>query len=1417
MTKVLIDTGAYTSCLSLQQAKLLGIQVTDILRTEDYGIAANGQRVKFIGTAEISVRLGGLVIYHDFYIVNDLNHKAIMGHDLLTKLQAVINLDDKSISFLDGLVVMKLLHPGADEFVLRSLDTVIIKPYTEAWIKSSVPEKYVRKHNEPVSYVRPLHNRKPTSLLTAHSVASITNNVTVVQLLNASPFVKRIKKNMPIAAIGNAEIVQPVNTQIAPNSQTYVISNDEQFALEKERHKIAEPTLQNKIDELKHLGLDLNFPNLDSERKATFIDLLYEFRSNFAQDGTDLPGSNLVECEIHLSDKRPFRVRPYRLTPPARKVMDKVCDQMEKAGIIKPSDSPFSSPCLLVMKNKMGNKDDPNNYRLVTDSRHLNEVTLPIFMPLVTIDEVFEIVGNKSGTYFSKCDLKSSFHQLKIKDEHQKYTAFTTGSGRHMQYTRAPMGMLNSSHFLMLALHKLFGADINKRLIAYVDDILMVNSTFEGHCEDIRFMMEKLRQGNLKLHPQKCIFMKAEIDFLGFHLNSEGSRPSETKVKVVKDYKTIKNAKDVRSFLGLTQYFRRYIQNYSQITFPLRELTKTDCEFKWSEKADESFLKLKEILTNPPLLVWPRADDKFVVVVDGCKTGVGYLLAVEREGKLKPVQYGGKALTKSQQNYDITNIEAYALVCAVREFRMWLINTQFTVYTDHYSLQWLKKKKGSSGRLLRWSIELSEYNYHVTFKAGKSNTAADFLSRIDYDGLQGKDEIDEDEEKIIFSMTEANQVKPQRRKPKRSQITIEWESTTADSQQLQQSSSCKQVQPAAVATATAENIIPTLRDATASMERRCSINAVSADSPELGAEITFQQYDLKKLQRECSDFAEIIHYKETGRLPENKDRAKQIIVQADNFYLHHTNVLYHVQCVRTKRLHEYLPLVSQVCVPKCLREIVLKQVHDRACHAGFEKAWTSARQRFWWKSLAEDIHLYIRSCEICARCKPEYNKKKVPQTNIAVAGFMEAWSFDHVGPLTETEGPIKYKYILTATEQLSLYTEMFPVITCSAVETAEKLYELVCRWGLFSKAQFDRGSAYVSKIMTELMKLLSVKTLFSSSSHPKTNGKLERFHSTLGVALRAYADGNKTNWHKLLPTIAHGFNTTAVTPTGFCPYTVVTGTKPRTLADCLIQPETDLPTDVHDYVTEITKRVSIIREIAKKNMQGTHELAKQKHDKQGTATPTHEPGDIVYLHREQFKKHECAKLADKFEGPMLILHCGPNYTYKLRNMITGKDSKYMVNACRLRPYTDGKDSIYNRNGTQYDPNRPTGQVAAGSATQNVATPPVINKATATTAPSAQTAAAAQTSTNKHMIDTQLSLQQQKQLGITANDTGGRWFTVKRVIKDRKAGNTRQYLVVWQEDNTQSWVSEKDMAPKSLRDYLVLKDERKRRRRQKRRQ
>jgi hypothetical protein len=233
---------------------------------------------------------------------------------------------------------------------------------------------------------------------------------------------------------------------------------------------------------------------------------------------------------------------------------------------------------------------------------------------------------------------------------------------------------------------------------------------------DLRFMMTKLKEGNLKLHPQKCMFMKPEIDFLGFHLNSEGSQPSESKIKVVKDYKQPTSQKQVRGFLGLSGYFRRYIENYSQLTAPLRDLTKKDCDFQWTAEANQAFEKIKYILTNPPLLVWPKADDQFVVIVDGCRTGVGYLLAVKRDGKLKPVQYGGKALTKSQQNYDITNIEAYALICAVREFRMFLINTKFEVYSDHYSLQWLQTKKATSGRILRWSIELSEYNYSVVFK-----------------------------------------------------------------------------------------------------------------------------------------------------------------------------------------------------------------------------------------------------------------------------------------------------------------------------------------------------------------------------------------------------------------------------------------------------------------------------------------------------------------------------------------------------------------------------------------------------------------------------------------------------------------------------------------------------------------------------
>jgi hypothetical protein len=345
--------------------------------------------------------------------------------------------------------------------------------------------------------------------------------------------------------------------------------------------------------------------------------------------------------------------------------------------------------------------------------------------------------------------------------------------------------------------------------------------------------------------------------------------------------------------------------------------------------------------------------------------------------------------------------------------------------------------------------------------------------------------------------------------------------------------------------------------------------------------------------------------------------------------------------------------------------------------------------------------------------------------------------------------------------------------------------------------------------------------MFSSPSHPQSNGKLERFHSTLGVALRSYAAGNKTNWHKLFPTIAHGFNTTAVTPTGFSPYMVVTGTNPRTLADCLLQPEDGLPTDIREYVTDITQRVQIIRDIARRNMQDTHEQAKLKHDRQGTATPTFTPGDIVYLHREQYKKNECAKLTDRFDGPMLILHCGPNFTYKLRNMQTGKDLKYMVNACRLRLYKDGRDLLYTRMGAQCDPNVPVDQnkigsnphadITADSTGLNTPTPALALNSPANVHP--QRTAVTDTAT-RYADSIKLTNQEKRRLGINPRE-GGAWYHIKRVLKDKKDGITRRYLVIWQHDNSRSWVKEQDMAPKSLRDYLILKDERKHRRRRKR--
>ena len=360
--------------------------------------------------------------------------------------------------------------------------------------------------------------------------------------------------------------------------------------------------------------------------------------------------------------------------------------------------------------------------------RKVNAVTRKDSFPTPLVSDIRDAL---SGTkYFSTLDLKSGYWQIEMHPESREKTAFVTHNG--LEFSVMPFGLTNSgASFQRLMGHILRGLEYRFALL-YVDDIVIFSKSIDEHLTHLEEVFRRLREANVKLNPKKCSFVKQRIEYLGHVVTPEGIFPDPGKVEVVKNFPKPASLKELKSFLGLANYYRRFIKGFSEIASPLNALTKKGVKFCWSESCAVAFDRLKRALISAPVLAFPNFDEQFLLYVDASSTGIGFALAQIQSGKEVVIAYNVRGLNQAERNYTTTEREALALVECIKKFQPYLHDRKFVVFTDHSSLRWLMNVKYANGRLARWALLLQQYNFEIIHRPGCQNGNADALSRRPY-------------------------------------------------------------------------------------------------------------------------------------------------------------------------------------------------------------------------------------------------------------------------------------------------------------------------------------------------------------------------------------------------------------------------------------------------------------------------------------------------------------------------------------------------------------------------------------------------------------------------------------------------------------------------------------------------------------
>ena len=428
--------------------------------------------------------------------------------------------------------------------------------------------------------------------------------------------------------------------------------------------------------------------------------------------------------------EHPITIKPGARVPPPRPLYHQSpkdlaairahIDAGVKNGTIQKSVSPFGAMMFVVSK-----KD--GSPRIVVDYRALNEITVKNAYPLPLMDELFDRVVN--AKYFTSIDLRDGFYQIALPPGDREKTAFRTRFGS-FEYTVLPMGLCNAPGTFMQLMNDSFRDMLDKSVLCFLDDILVFSRTEEEHLRHLRAVLQRLREKKLYIKLKKCEFMQSEVAFLGHRIGADGLRVAPDKISSVQQWPKPKNVSDVRSFLGLANFYRRFVRDYSRIALPLTELTKEATAWQWGANQQRAFDELKAALCSPPVLLVPDSTRPFVLNCDACKYAIGATLQQDHGNGLQPVAYFSAKMTDAERNYDVREQEFMALVRACQHWRHYLHGTQpFTLLTDHDSLKYHRSMPNLSGRLARWIERMAEFDYILRHIPGKENVVADALSR----------------------------------------------------------------------------------------------------------------------------------------------------------------------------------------------------------------------------------------------------------------------------------------------------------------------------------------------------------------------------------------------------------------------------------------------------------------------------------------------------------------------------------------------------------------------------------------------------------------------------------------------------------------------------------------------------------------
>ena len=764
----LVDTGATVSCMREGLASTLSKLVPhEFLRIRSKVYLADGALCHIKKAIKIKFKIQGKTFNHQFAILPNCSSPIILGTDFLSKTKSKINYST---------------DPTPKYQPIRAVRAISIPPFSEMAITGQVTCYHSVNQINGITDNFDRSDRLPNYIVQRSVVTPDQKNRHPLILLNITSRICKIQKGEIVALYTKTDIdkenhilstgyddTQPEETDIDIDIDNNSTISDSALSTGSDKtFYVPTPTYsecsdsdmdqsmsdddiintvqditghdEQDIDKDMYIGKDMDIeiekekshvfqkPDcLTEEQYISFCNLIEEYDDIFVGKDNMIGRTHLYTHKINLiPDAKPLQFYPFRMAPHKAERLEIECQKLVKQDILEETKTgPWSSRSFLVEKK------NGQGYRLVTDLRYVNSQSINQALTSPRADDSLEMIGEMRPAVFSKMDAQQGYFQIPIREDDRDITAFLTRTKKY-RYKTMPMGLASSAQAFQAVVNLILQNLQYKCAIPYLDDILCLSPSIDQHFIDLRNIFEALRNGKLKLKKTKCEFFLEELDFLGMKVTTDGIKPSPDKVHKIQTFPTPKTTKEVRSFTGLAQFYRKFIKGFSEIGRPLFNLLKNGNKFVWTKECDTAFQTLKDSICNDVILLYPDYKKQFHLTTDASGTALGATLSQEKDGVLRPVAFAGRALHDHERNYGATQRELLGVVFAIEYFRHYLEGRPFELYTDHQALIHMLTKSDNKNMWARWALKIQQFQFNIRHIKGKLNIPSDVMSRRDY-------------------------------------------------------------------------------------------------------------------------------------------------------------------------------------------------------------------------------------------------------------------------------------------------------------------------------------------------------------------------------------------------------------------------------------------------------------------------------------------------------------------------------------------------------------------------------------------------------------------------------------------------------------------------------------------------------------